>query len=185
MNLARALAAELPDLIMCDEVTSALDTVVGAAIIELMRDLQAKLGVSCVFITHDIAKVLAISDDIVVLYAGRRVEIGSRHALCAPPYHPYSHLLVSSAPELARRRRRALPSAVGADRCAGAVPSQRGRPRALPGRAGGGRRAGAAGASVARRAAVRIVCCGGRAKRWIVRAPCANTRQLRFLTVIK
>ena len=73
---------------------------VGAAIIELLRDLQAKLGVSYVFITHDIAKVRAISDDIVVLYAGRRVETGSRDALCAPPYHPYSHLLVSSAPEL-------------------------------------------------------------------------------------
>ncbi|EDT06020.1 ABC transporter related [Burkholderia ambifaria IOP40-10] len=99
VNLARALAAE-PDLILCDEVTSALDTVVGAAIIELLRDLQAKLGVSYVFITHDIAKVRAISDDIVVLYAGRRVETGSRDALCAPPYHPYSHLLVSSAPEL-------------------------------------------------------------------------------------
>ncbi|MCM3373360.1 oligopeptide ABC transporter ATP-binding protein OppF, partial [Bacillus velezensis] len=62
---------------------------VGAAIIELLRDLQAKLGVSYVFITHDIAKVRAISDDIVVLYAGRRVETGSRDALCAPPYHPY------------------------------------------------------------------------------------------------
>ncbi|WP_423760565.1 ABC transporter ATP-binding protein [Burkholderia sp. NLJ2] len=99
VNLARALAAE-PDLILCDEVTSALDTVVGAAIMDLLRDLQAKLGVSYVFITHDIAKVRAISDDIVVLYAGRRVETGSRDALCAPPYHPYSHLLVSSAPEL-------------------------------------------------------------------------------------
>jgi peptide/nickel transport system ATP-binding protein len=99
VNLARALAAE-PDLILCDEVTSALDTVVGAAILDLLRDLQRKLGVSYVFITHDIAKVRAISDDIVVLYAGHRVETGNREALCAPPFHPYSHLLVSSAPEL-------------------------------------------------------------------------------------
>ncbi|AEA63282.1 ABC transporter ATP-binding protein [Burkholderia gladioli] len=99
VNLARALAAQ-PDLILCDEVTSALDTVVGAAIMDLLRDLQAKLGVSYVFITHDIAKVRAISDEIVVLYAGRRVETGSREALCEPPYHPYAHLLVSSAPEL-------------------------------------------------------------------------------------
>ncbi|MBB5510746.1 peptide/nickel transport system ATP-binding protein [Paraburkholderia sp. JPY681] len=98
VNLARALAAK-PKLILCDEVTSALDTVVGAAILELLRDLQKKLGVSYLFITHDIAKVRAISDDIVVLYAGHRVEAGSRAAL-APPYHPYSHLLVSSAPEL-------------------------------------------------------------------------------------
>jgi peptide/nickel transport system ATP-binding protein len=99
VNLARALAAE-PDLILCDEVTSALDTVVGAAILELLRDLQKKLGVSYLFITHDIAKVRAISDDIVVLYAGHRVETGNRAALSAPPFHPYSHLLVSSAPEL-------------------------------------------------------------------------------------
>ncbi|SDR59573.1 ABC transporter ATP-binding protein [Paraburkholderia tuberum] len=99
VNLARALAAE-PKLILCDEVTSALDTVVGAAILELLRDLQKKLGVSYLFITHDIAKVRAISDDIVVLYAGHRVETGNRDALSAPPYHPYSHLLVSSAPEL-------------------------------------------------------------------------------------
>ncbi|MEX3683237.1 ATP-binding cassette domain-containing protein, partial [Paraburkholderia sp. BR14320] len=62
VNLARALAAE-PKLILCDEVTSALDTVVGAAILELLRDLQKKLGVSYLFITHDIAKVRAISDD--------------------------------------------------------------------------------------------------------------------------
>ncbi|MDH6146485.1 MULTISPECIES: ABC transporter ATP-binding protein [Paraburkholderia] len=99
VNLARALAAE-PKLILCDEVTSALDTVVGAAILELLRDLQKKLGVSYLFITHDIAKVRAISNDIVVLYAGHRVETGNRDALSAPPYHPYSHLLVSSAPEL-------------------------------------------------------------------------------------
>lgn len=98
VNLARALAAE-PDLILCDEVTSALDTVVGAAILELLRDLQQQLGVSYLFITHDIAKVRAISDEIVVLYAGHRVESGDRYALSAPPLHPYSHLLVSSAPE--------------------------------------------------------------------------------------
>jgi len=99
VNLARALAAE-PDLILCDEVTSALDTVVGAAILDLLRDLQRELGVSYLFITHDIAKVRAISDDIVVLYAGHRVETGNRDALSTPPFHPYSHLLVSSAPEL-------------------------------------------------------------------------------------
>ncbi|WP_118182715.1 ABC transporter ATP-binding protein [Paraburkholderia phosphatilytica] len=99
VNLARALAAE-PELILCDEVTSALDTVVGAAILDLLRDLQKKLGVSYLFITHDIAKVRAISDDIVVLYSGHRVETGNRDALSAPPFHPYSHLLVSSAPEL-------------------------------------------------------------------------------------
>ncbi|MGV2288619.1 ABC transporter ATP-binding protein [Trinickia sp. YCB016] len=99
VNLARALAAE-PDLILCDEVTSALDTVVGAAILDLLADLQKKLGVSYLFITHDIGKMRAISDDIVVLYAGHRVEAGDRTALCAPPFHPYADLLISSAPEL-------------------------------------------------------------------------------------
>ncbi|MEW6346919.1 MAG: ABC transporter ATP-binding protein [Paraburkholderia sp.] len=99
INLARALAAE-PDLILCDEVTSALDTVVGAAILDLLADLQRKLGVSYLFITHDIGKMRAISDDIVVLYSGHRVEAGDRKALCAPPFHPYADLLISSAPEL-------------------------------------------------------------------------------------
>ncbi|HLX03661.1 MAG TPA: ABC transporter ATP-binding protein [Trinickia sp.] len=99
VNLARALAAE-PDLILCDEVTSALDTVVGAAILDLLADLQNKLGVSYLFITHDIGKMRAISDDIVVLYAGHRVEAGDRAALCSPPFHPYADLLISSAPEL-------------------------------------------------------------------------------------
>jgi peptide/nickel transport system ATP-binding protein len=99
INLARALAAE-PDLILCDEVTSALDTVVGAAILDLLADLQRKLGVSYLFITHDIGKMRAISDDIVVLYSGHRVEAGDRAALCAPPFHPYADLLISSAPEL-------------------------------------------------------------------------------------
>ncbi|WP_207004637.1 ABC transporter ATP-binding protein [Trinickia mobilis] len=116
INLARALAAE-PDLILCDEVTSALDTVVGAAILDLLADLQQKLGVSYLFITHDIGKMRAISDDIVVLYAGHRVEAGDRTALCAPPFHPYADLLISSAPEL---RTGWLDEAT--ERCHGALP---------------------------------------------------------------
>ena len=99
VNLARALAAE-PDLILCDEVTSALDTVVGAAILDLMADLRQRLGVSYLFISHDISTVRAVCDDIVVLYAGRKVESGSRAALSAPPYHPYADLLIASVPEL-------------------------------------------------------------------------------------
>jgi peptide/nickel transport system ATP-binding protein len=99
VNLARALAAE-PDLIQCDEVTSALDTVVGAAILELMGDLRKELGLSYMFISHDISTVRAICDDIVVLYAGRQVERAPRAALRAPPFHPYTDLLVNSVPEL-------------------------------------------------------------------------------------
>jgi peptide/nickel transport system ATP-binding protein len=101
INLARALAAQ-PDLILCDEVTSALDTVVGAAILELMAELRKELQVSYMFISHDINTVRAICDEIVVLYAGRKVESRRREALAAPPFHPYSHLLMSSVPALRR-----------------------------------------------------------------------------------
>jgi len=105
INLARALAAQ-PDLILCDEVTSALDTVVGAAILELMAELRKELNVSYMFISHDINTVRSICDEIVVLYAGRKVEArkrdvnSMRHSM--PPFHPYSHLLISSVPALRR-----------------------------------------------------------------------------------
>lgn len=101
LNLARALAAE-PDLILCDEVTSALDTVVAAAILELMDELRRELGVSYLFISHDISTVRAVCDDVVVLYAGRAVEASASHRLQTPPFHPYTDLLVSSVPELRR-----------------------------------------------------------------------------------
>jgi peptide/nickel transport system ATP-binding protein len=101
INLARALAAQ-PDLILCDEVTSALDTVVGAAIIELMAELRKELNVSYMFISHDIGTVRAICDEIVVLYAGRKVEARKREAQALPPFHPYAHLLISSVPALRR-----------------------------------------------------------------------------------
>lgn len=99
VNLARALAAK-PDLILCDEVTSALDTVVGAAILELLGDLRRELGVSYLFISHDISTVRALCDDIVVMYSGHKVEEGSRDAFDHAPFHPYTHLLVHSVPEL-------------------------------------------------------------------------------------
>ncbi|AEK60160.1 ABC peptide/opine/nickel family transporter, ATPase subunit [Collimonas fungivorans Ter331] len=99
VNLARALAAK-PDLILCDEVTSALDTVVAAAILELLAELRRELQVSYMFISHDISTVRAICDDIVVLYAGRMVANRPRQAMMAPPYHPYSHLLLSSVPAM-------------------------------------------------------------------------------------
>jgi len=99
VNLARALAAD-PALILCDEVTSALDTVVGAAILDLLAELRRELGVSYMFISHDISTVRAICDEVIVLYAGQRVEAGQRDVLVAPPYHPYTGLLVDSVPEL-------------------------------------------------------------------------------------
>jgi peptide/nickel transport system ATP-binding protein len=99
VNLARALAAE-PDLILCDEVTSALDTVVGAAILDLLAQLRKELGVSYMFISHDMNTVRAVCDEIVVLYAGQKVESLTRSAFAQAPRHPYFHLLASSVPEL-------------------------------------------------------------------------------------
>jgi peptide/nickel transport system ATP-binding protein len=99
VNLARALAAE-PDLILCDEVTSALDTVVGAAILDLLAQLRRELGVSYMFISHDLNTVRAVCDDIVVLYAGQKVEAMGRAAFGHAPRHPYFHLLATSVPEL-------------------------------------------------------------------------------------
>ncbi len=99
VNLARALAAK-PDLILCDEVTSALDTVVGAAILELLRDLREQLGVSYLFISHDISTVRALCDDVVVMYSGHKVQAGSRQSFAQAPFHPYTDLLIHSVPEL-------------------------------------------------------------------------------------
>jgi peptide/nickel transport system ATP-binding protein len=99
VNLARALAAE-PRLILCDEVTSALDTVVGAAILELLAELRRELGLAYMFISHDLSTVRAICDEVMVLYAGQAVEYGNRSALLAAPRHPYTDLLISSVPEL-------------------------------------------------------------------------------------
>jgi len=99
INLARALAAE-PELILCDEVTSALDTVVGKAIIDLLKKLQTNLGVAYLFISHDLSTVASFADHVVVLYAGRVVEQGPLASVLAPPFHPYTRLLLGSVPEL-------------------------------------------------------------------------------------
>lgn len=97
--IARALAAQ-PDLIICDEVTSALDQLVAEEILKLLLDLQRKLQVSYLFITHDLATVKAISDEIVVMLNGRIVEKGSRQEILTPPHHEYTELLLSSVPEM-------------------------------------------------------------------------------------
>ncbi len=99
VNLARALAAE-PEVILCDEVTSALDTVVGAQIIELLKRLQDDLGVTFVFISHDLSTVASFADRVVVLYAGRVAEQGPTAQILSPPYHPYTSLLLHSVPEM-------------------------------------------------------------------------------------
>jgi len=99
INLARALGAN-PEIILADEVTSALDTIVGAAVIELLEGLRERLGVSYMFISHDLSTVASFADRIMVLYAGRVVEDGSTDDILALPSHPYTQLLLSSVPEL-------------------------------------------------------------------------------------
>lgn len=99
VNLARALAAK-PKLILCDEVTSGLDTVVGAAILQLLGDLRRDLQISYLFISHDLSTVRAVCDEVMILYAGQRVESASQKAIRVPPFHPYADLLISSIPEL-------------------------------------------------------------------------------------
>ncbi len=99
VNLARALAAE-PELLLCDEVTSALDTVVGAAILELIDELRRKLGIATVFISHDISTVRAFCDKVLVLYGGTAVEQADRADFTRGPNHPYTSLLMDSVPEM-------------------------------------------------------------------------------------
>jgi peptide/nickel transport system ATP-binding protein len=99
VNLARALAAE-PDLILCDEVTSALDTVVGAAVLELMADLRRELGVSYLFISHDLHTVKSVCDEIIVMQHGRKLYQVARPDFDRGPHHPYYELLAASVPEL-------------------------------------------------------------------------------------
>ncbi|MBB4234537.1 ABC transporter ATP-binding protein [Rhizobium esperanzae] len=98
VNFARALAAD-PKLILCDEITSALDTVVAAAVIDLLKELQRELGLSYIFISHDLSVVEAICDEIVVMYGGRKVEEITPSTVKTPT-HPYSQLLFSSVPTL-------------------------------------------------------------------------------------
>ncbi|MDH3798952.1 MAG: ABC transporter ATP-binding protein [Desulfobacterales bacterium] len=99
VSLARAFGVD-PELILCDEVLSALDTIVASAILELLKDLQKRLGVTYLFISHDLATVATIADRVIVLYAGRVCEDGPMEKVFSPPYHPYTALLMSSVPEL-------------------------------------------------------------------------------------
>lgn len=99
VGLARALAAD-PEVIICDEVTSALDTIVGANIISLLRRLRDQLGVSYVFISHDLSTVASFADEIAVLYNGELVDFGTVEQILSPPWQQYTELLVKSVPEL-------------------------------------------------------------------------------------
>jgi peptide/nickel transport system ATP-binding protein len=97
--IARALAAN-PELIICDEVTSALDQIVAEGILKLLLRLQKELRVSYLYITHDLATVKAIADEIVIMHRGRVVRSGPKTQVLTPPFDSYTDLLLSSVPEM-------------------------------------------------------------------------------------
>ena len=120
ISIARALAGE-PDFLVCDEPTSALDVSVQAQILNLMLDLQARLGLTYLFISHNLAVVSQVADRVGVMYAGRIVELARSADIFSRPQHPYTRMLLDAVPDLSKSGR--ARTAVG-----GEVPN----PLALP-----------------------------------------------------
>ena len=99
MAIARALVCE-PEILLCDEITSALDVSVQASIVELLADLRANDGVSLLFVTHNMALVRSIADRVIVMSEGRVVETGHTEALLEAPREAYTRMLVANTPKL-------------------------------------------------------------------------------------
>jgi peptide/nickel transport system ATP-binding protein len=99
VSIARALAAA-PELIICDEVTSALDQIVAEGILKLLDRIQNELGTSFMYITHDLDTVRALADDVAVMHQGKLVRYGPREKVLTPPFDDYTELLLSSVPEM-------------------------------------------------------------------------------------
>ena len=129
--IARAIAAH-PDFIVCDEPTSALDVSIQAQILNLMRDLQDRLGLTYLLITHNLAVVRFMATRVGVMYLGRLIEIGETEALFARPRHPYTRMLLDAVPDLAMSGR---PHPSAASRPTRSIPRPAVRSiRAAPGR---------------------------------------------------
>jgi len=109
ISIARALASE-PEFLVCDEPTSALDVSVQAQVLNLMRKLQDELGLTYLFISHDMSVVRHMSDRIAVMYLGRIVEEGDTEELFADPRHPYTQLLLQTIPNIEAPNRNREPA---------------------------------------------------------------------------
>ena len=105
--IARALIVE-PELLLCDEVLSALDVSVQARILELLRRLRERHQVTMLFISHDLAVVRQLADRVAVMFRGELMEIGDTADVFAPPFHPYTHSLIMAVPSLERAGERRM-----------------------------------------------------------------------------